>query len=83
MLVEFSVQIFVTYFVQTLYSECSGIVYRAHMIKCSLEYDIDPSLCVRNLGVWFDSRLSMSTHVTKLCNSSFYHLHNNSSNQRL
>ena len=46
---------------------------------CSItvgEYDIDPSLCVRNLGVWFDSRLSMSTHVTKLCNSSFYHLHN-------
>ena len=26
--------------------------------------------------MWFDSRLSMSTHVTKLCNSSFYHLHN-------
>ena len=46
---------------------------------CSItvgEYDIDPSLCVRNLGVWFDSHLSMSTHVTKLCNSAFYHLHN-------
>ena len=44
---------------------------------CSItvgKYDIDPSLCVRNIGVWFDSRLSMSTHVTKLCNSSFYHL---------
>ena len=25
------------------------------------EYDIDPSLCVRNLGVWFDNHLSMST----------------------
>ena len=25
------------------------------------EYVIDPSLCVRNLGVWFDSHLSMST----------------------
>ena len=46
---------------------------------CSItvgEYDIDPSLCVRNLGVWFDSQLSMSAHVTKLCNSAFYHLHN-------
>ena len=46
---------------------------------CSItvgEYDIDPSLCVRNLGVWFDSHLSMSTHFTKLCNPSFYHLHN-------
>ena len=40
------------------------------------EYDINPGLCVRNLGVWFDSHLSMSTHVTKLCNSAFYHLHN-------
>ena len=40
------------------------------------EYDIDPSLCVRNLGVWFDSHLSMSTYVTKRGNSSFYHLHN-------
>ena len=42
---------------------------------CSItvsENDIDPSLCVRNLGVWFDSYLSVSTHVTKLCNSSFY-----------
>ena len=31
---------------------------------CSLtvgEYDINPSLCVRNLGMWFDSHLSMST----------------------
>ena len=46
---------------------------------CSItvgECDIDPSLCVKNLGVWFDSHLSMSTHVTKLCNSAFYHLHN-------
>ena len=46
---------------------------------CSItvgEYVIDPGLCVRNLGVWFDSHLSMSTHVTKLCNSAFYHLHN-------
>ena len=46
---------------------------------CSItvgEYDFDPSLCVRNLGVWFHSHLSMSTHVTKLCNSAFYHLPN-------
>ena len=26
-------------------------------------------VCVRNLGVWFDSQLSISTHVAKLCNS--------------
>ena len=37
-------------------------------------YDIDPSLLVKNLGVLFDSQLSMSTHVTKLCNSALYYL---------
>ena len=40
------------------------------------EYDIYPSSCVRNLGAWFDNKLSMSTHVTKICNAAFYHLHN-------
>ena len=46
---------------------------------CSItvgEYDIDPSLCARNLGVWFDSQLNMSVHITKFCNAAFYHLHN-------
>ena len=40
------------------------------------DYDIYPSSCVRNLGAWFDNKLSMSTHVTKICNGAFYHLHN-------
>ena len=40
------------------------------------DYDIYPSSCVRNLGAWFDNKLSMSTHVTKICNAPFYHLHN-------
>ena len=31
---------------------------------------------VRNLGSWFDSQLSMSTHISKLCSSAFFHLHN-------
>ena len=30
----------------------------------------------RNLGSWFDSKLSMSTHITKLSSSSFYYLYN-------
>ena len=30
----------------------------------------------RNLGSWFDSQLSMSTHISKLCSSAFFHLHN-------
>ena len=40
------------------------------------DYDIYPSSCVRNLSAWFDNKLSMSTHVTKICNAAFYHLHN-------
>ena len=31
---------------------------------------------VRNLGSWFDSQLSMSTHISRLCSSAFFHLHN-------
>ena len=37
------------------------------------------SICVpiaRNLGSWFDSRLSMATHITKICASSFYYIYN-------
>ena len=30
----------------------------------------------RNLGCWFDSRLSMASHIPKLCASSFYHIYN-------
>ena len=47
--------------------------------SCSItvgERHINPGLCARNLGVWFDSQLNISTHVTKLCNAAFYHLHN-------
>ena len=29
---------------------------------------------VRNLGSWFDSQLSMSTHISKLYSSAFFHL---------
>ena len=31
---------------------------------------------VRYLGSWFDSQLSMSTHISKVCVVAFYHLHN-------
>ena len=37
---------------------------------------ISPSPCVRNLGSWFDSNLSMTDHINKACNAAFYHLHN-------
>ena len=38
--------------------------------------DIEPGNCIRNLGAWFDSKLSMETHINKVCSSGFYYLHN-------
>ena len=37
---------------------------------------ISPSPCVKNLGTWFDSNLSMTDHINKACNAAFYHFHN-------
>ena len=37
---------------------------------------ISPSPCVRNLGSWFDSNLSMTDYIKKACSAAFYHLHN-------
>ena len=37
---------------------------------------IHPVPPARNLGCWFDSRLSMASHITKLCASSFYYIYN-------
>ena len=34
--------------------------------------DIHPVPIARNLGSWFDPRLSMATHITKIWASSFY-----------
>ena len=31
---------------------------------------------IRNLETWFDSRMSMETHVNRCCKAAFYHLHN-------
>ena len=38
--------------------------------------DIQPSHCVRNLGVWFDSHMKMVEHINKTCSSAYYYLHN-------
>ena len=38
--------------------------------------NIEPVNCVRNIGAWFDSMLSMETHINKVCSSGFYYLHN-------
>ena len=37
---------------------------------------INSKILVRNLGVWFDTNLSMYTLITKTCNTAFYYLHN-------
>ena len=37
---------------------------------------IQPSLCSRNIGVVFDSTMSMLPHVNSVCKSAFYHLRN-------
>ena len=34
------------------------------------------SSVVRNLGSYIDDKLSMNSHINKICNASFYYLHN-------
>ena len=38
--------------------------------------DIFPVQKACNLGIWCDSHLSMSTHITKTCGAAFYWLYN-------
>ena len=38
--------------------------------------EITPTLSVRNLGVWFDSTLSVNSHINKTCSLAFYYLYN-------
>jgi hypothetical protein len=40
------------------------------------ETNVKPISVAKNLGVWLDSSLSMSTHINKLCSAAFYHLRN-------
>ena len=44
------------------------------MSICVGNSDVHPVPTARNLGSWFDSRLSMSKHITKICTSSFFYL---------
>ena len=37
---------------------------------------IKNSFVVKNLGCWLDANLSMSKHITNVCNSAFFYLHN-------
>ena len=38
--------------------------------------DIKPVKVARNLGVWFDSHLTMSTHISMSCSAAFFWLQN-------
>ena len=38
--------------------------------------EISPPSSIRNLGVWFDSSLNMSEHITKLCASALFYIYN-------
>ena len=37
--------------------------------------DIKPVKVARNLGAWFDSHFSMSTHISMFCSAAFFWLH--------
>ena len=37
---------------------------------------MSPLPVARNLGSWFDSHLTMSSHISKLCSAAFYYLCN-------
>ena len=34
--------------------------------------NVSPVSAVRNLGSWFDSQLTMSSHISKLCSVTFF-----------
>ena len=58
-----------------------GNRYQLNKIDCSSslrvgDNNMRPVTCARNLGVWFDEKVSMSTRITKACSSAFFHLHN-------
>lgn len=40
------------------------------------ESEIKPVKAVRNLGAWFDSNMSMNTHVGKVCSKAFFSFYN-------
>jgi len=39
-------------------------------------FEIASSTYIKNLGAWFDEKLSMATHVTKICSAPFFKLYN-------
>ena len=40
------------------------------------EVKVSAVYTVRNLGVWFDTKMNMTTHINSICQAIYYHLHN-------
>ena len=63
-------------------TELLVIGWRSQLLKihhCSVRFgtiDIKPVKVARNLGAWFDSHFSMSTHISMSCSAAFFWLHN-------
>ena len=63
-------------------TEFSIIGTRQQLSKVDIEklsvgdVSVAPVAVARNLGTWFDTNLSLVTHITKTCKAAFYHLHN-------
>ena len=63
-------------------SEFMIIGTRQQLAKVSVDtlrvgnVQLTPLSEARNLGCWFDSQLSMVTHIHKVCKAAFYHLYN-------
>ena len=64
-------------------TECLLIGTRQQLQKVSnirtlsvADSQITLSCEVRNLGTWFDSKMSMLSHINKTCSSAFYYLYN-------
>ena len=50
---------------------------KVHIEKLSVgDVSVKPATVARNLGTWFDTNLSLVTHIAKTCKAAFYHLHN-------
>ena len=50
---------------------------KVHLNDISIgQCEITRTSSVRNLGVWFDSTLSMNSHINKTCSLAFYYLYN-------
>ena len=54
----------------------SNSLLRLTLIVLLLVSVVNTKPVVRNLGSLFDAQLSMSTHISKLCSSAFFDLHN-------